>query len=97
MLQLIDYLTYSAAKDSCSQQSLVVVGILALVLHHSTNQVLIEASKVILFSNLLASVLNKTVSEACLRGPALTDQDEETRTGETLLFLLLLVFFSFRG
>lgn len=97
IIKLIDYLTYSAAKDSWSQQSLVVVGILVLVLHHSTNQVLIEASKVILLSNLLASVLNKTITEACPRGPALTDQDEETRTGEILLFLLLLMFFSFRG
>lgn len=74
----------------------MVIGILALVLHHSTNQALIEASKIILLSTPLTSVINKTIFEACSKGPALVDHDEGTKTGEALIFLLLLVLFSLR-
>lgn len=84
------------AADSWNHESLLVIGILSLVLHHSTNGVLVEASKSILFKTSLISAINSTISAAILKGPALVDHDEGTSLGQSLIFVLLLNYFSLR-
>lgn len=85
-----------AAEDTCSQDGHLIMSILSLILYHSTNQTLTEASKAILLNTSLASAVNNVIQAACAKGPALVDHDEETSAGETLLFVLLLYFFSLR-
>ncbi|KAJ8648829.1 hypothetical protein MRB53_001852 [Persea americana] len=86
-----------AADDTCNQEGHLVMSILSLILYHSTNQTLSEASKAILLNTSLASAVNNVIQAACAKGPALVDHNEETSTGETLLFLLLFCFFSIRS
>lgn len=90
------YFNPSEAADRWNLETLVVIGILSLVLHHSTNEALVEASKTILFNSSLVSAINSTVHAAILKGPALVDHDEGTSIGETLIFALLLNYFSLR-
>lgn len=90
----MDYLVLAVAADGWTEENLIVIGILSLILHHSTNQALIEASKTILLSTPLVSILNNTIDVACSKGPAVIDYDEGTTNGEPLLFVLLLQFFS---
>ncbi|XP_059632085.1 protein PUTATIVE RECOMBINATION INITIATION DEFECT 1 [Cornus florida] len=96
-MKLMDYLSPTVAADTWTEEALVVVGILSLILYHSTNQALVEASKTILLSSPLISAVNNAIHVACSKGPALVDHDEETKTGETLIFVLLLHFFSLRS
>ncbi|KAF8402165.1 hypothetical protein HHK36_013117 [Tetracentron sinense] len=56
----------------------------------------LKASKAILLNTSLVCTTNNTIHAACLKGPALADHDEETNTGEILIFVLLLYFFSLR-
>lgn len=84
------------ASDGWTEDVLIVIGILSLILHHSTTGVLTEASKTIVLNVPLISVINTKVSEACSKGAALCDHCEGTNTGELLMFMLLLVFFSLR-
>lgn len=95
-MQLMDYLVSTVAADGWTAENLIVTGILSLILHHSTNQALIETSKTILLSTPLVSILDNTIHVACSKGPAIIDHDEGTTNGEPLLFLLLLQFFSLR-
>lgn len=85
---------------SWTHESLLIISILSLILHHSTNKALIEASKYIVLNNSLVSTVNSTIDAACLKGPAMTDYDEEASTGEYeyeyLIFVLLLNYFSIR-
>lgn len=92
----MDYLVSTVAADGWTAENLIVIGILSLILHHSTNQALIETSKTILLSTPLVSILDNTIHVACSKGPAIIDHDEGTTNGEPLLFLLLLQFFSLR-
>lgn len=84
------------ASDGQTAEVITIIAILCLILHHSTNQALIEASKTILLTARLVSTIDMTISEACSKGPALYDHDEGTGTGEVLLFVLLLLLFSLR-
>jgi hypothetical protein len=77
-------------------EGLRVVAMFCLILHQSTNKVLVEASKTIFFSTSLASTINSMIHAACSKGPSLLDCDEETSTGENLMFALLLFYFSLR-
>ncbi|KAM7465531.1 hypothetical protein LguiB_013093 [Lonicera macranthoides] len=95
-MKLTESLIYTVALDGWTQEVLLAVAILSLILHRSTNQVLVEASKIILLSTPLVSTINSTISENCSKGPALVNQDEGSKTGETLIFLLLLHYFSLR-
>ncbi|BBG93462.1 putative recombination initiation defect 1, partial [Prunus dulcis] len=95
-MKLINIITTRAA-DGWNQECLIVTGILCLILHHSSNEVLIAPSKAIILSTSLVSTINSTIHEACLKGPALVDHDEETSSGEVLIFVLLLNFFSLRS
>ncbi|KAL3507195.1 hypothetical protein ACH5RR_032577 [Cinchona calisaya] len=96
-IKLMDYLISTTKTDCWPQENIMVISILALVLHHSTNQALIETSKIILLSTPLASIIKQTISEACSKGPALVDHDDGTKSGDALRVLLLLMFFSLRS
>ncbi|KAL0340522.1 UNVERIFIED_CONTAM: protein putative RECOMBINATION INITIATION DEFECT 1 [Sesamum radiatum] len=84
-------------QNGWTEEVLTIVGILSLILHHSTKEALTEASKTIILNVPLVSTINNIISEACSKGPALSDHDEGTRTGDVLIFVLLLLFFSLRS
>lgn len=92
----MEYSIPQEATDILTHQSLFVIGILSLILHHSTNNVLEEVSKSILLSTSIISVVNAVVYAASSKGPALFDHDERTSTGETLIYVLLLNYFALR-
>ncbi|KAG8369575.1 hypothetical protein BUALT_Bualt14G0027600 [Buddleja alternifolia] len=96
-VKLMEYLIPAVASDGWTEEVLTIIGILSLILHHSTNEVLTEASKTIILSAPLVSTFNIAISEACSKGPALFDHDEGTRTGEVLMFVFSLLFFSLRS
>lgn len=87
----------TASVNRWIEESLTVMGILSLVLQHSTNKALEETSRTILLSSPLSSIMNTVIQVACSKGPALYDLDEGTKLGETLLFSLLFQFFSFQS
>ncbi|KAM0038245.1 hypothetical protein Hdeb2414_s0013g00412581 [Helianthus debilis subsp. tardiflorus] len=95
--ELMRYLISTITENGCTQEALLVMGILCLILHHSLHQVLLEASKTILLNTRLIALINKTIHDACLKGPALYDHDEATQTGECLIFCLLLNYFCLRS
>lgn len=84
------------AVGKWSHDRLLVLGILSLILHHSSDKTLTETSKTILFNSSVASIINHIIRASCLKGPALDDLDEGTSTGELLLHVLLLNYFSLR-
>lgn len=90
----MEYSIQPKKTDILSQESLFVIGILSLILHLSTNKVLEETSKPILFNTCIISVVNTVVCAASSKGPALVDHDEGTSPGETLIFVLLLLCFA---
>lgn len=92
----MDYLIATATADGWTHEGLMIIGILCLILHHSTNQALVGVSKSILLSSSVVQTINKTIREACSKGPALFDHDEGTNVGASLIFLLLLNYFSFK-
>ncbi|KAK6266107.1 hypothetical protein QUC31_016944 [Theobroma cacao] len=94
--KLIDSLIPAVKKHGWNQEGLLLVGILSLILHHSSNKVLIEASKSLICNASLISTINSTVQAVSGRGPALIEYDEGTSSGENLIFLLLLYYFSLR-
>ncbi|KAK6944558.1 hypothetical protein RJ641_025660 [Dillenia turbinata] len=95
--KLIDSVLATVTVDNWNMESLLTASILSLVLHHSSNQSLVEASKAILINTSLASIIKNTTCAACSAGPILTDHDEGTSTGETLVYILLLQYFSLRS
>ncbi|XP_042755093.1 protein PUTATIVE RECOMBINATION INITIATION DEFECT 1 isoform X2 [Lactuca sativa] len=95
--ELIHYLISTITNNGFTQEALLVMGILSLILYHSLHQNLLEASKTILLNTQLISLVNKMIHEACLKGPALIDHDEATQTGAGLIFLLFLNYFSHRS
>ncbi|KAI3518888.1 hypothetical protein L1887_07749 [Cichorium endivia] len=95
--ELIHYLVSILSDNVCTHEALLVMGILCLILHHSLQQNLLEASKAILLNPPLISLVNKMIHEACVKGPALFDHDESTQTGQVLIFLLFLNYFSQRS
>ncbi|KAL1807105.1 hypothetical protein ACET3Z_030173 [Daucus carota] len=96
-MKLMDYLIATATADGWNHEGLMIIGILCLILHHSTNQALLGVSKSILLCSALVQIITKTIREACSKGPALTDHDEGTNVGASLIFLLLLNYFSFKS
>ncbi|XP_039687530.1 protein PUTATIVE RECOMBINATION INITIATION DEFECT 1 isoform X2 [Medicago truncatula] len=96
-MEMMEYSIPSKEADILSQESLFVIGILSLILHLSTNKVLKETSKTILFNTCIISVVNTIVCAASSKGPALVDHDEGTSTGETLIFVLLLHIFAVKS
>ncbi|CAI9776135.1 unnamed protein product [Fraxinus pennsylvanica] len=96
-IKSMDYMISMVAADGWTEEGLIILLILSLVLYHSTNQAMTQASKIILLSAPLVSIINNSVSEACSKGPALLDHDEGTKTGEILISVLSLLFFSLRS
>ncbi|KAL6582146.1 hypothetical protein OROMI_006160 [Orobanche minor] len=96
-IRLMDYLSPILTSDGWTDEVLIVLGILSLILHHSTGDALIEASRIIILNVSLVSKINMTIAEACSKGHALVDHDEGTRTGEVLIFVLSMLFFSLRS
>ncbi|KAI7753866.1 hypothetical protein M8C21_025622, partial [Ambrosia artemisiifolia] len=94
--ELVHYLISTITENGCNQEALLVMGILCLILRHSLHQNLLEASKTILLNTQLIALVTNTIHDACLKGPALYDHDEETQTGECLIFCLLLNYFCLR-
>ncbi|KAG9146206.1 hypothetical protein Leryth_007919 [Lithospermum erythrorhizon] len=97
VVKLVDSLVHTIASEGWIRETLIILGILSLVLHHSTNNALIEASKTVLLNTPLILTINSAIFDACSKGPALTDLDEETSNGEILISLLLLLFYSIRS
>nr|XP_016504520.1 PREDICTED: protein PRD1-like [Nicotiana tabacum] len=97
VVKIIDYLIPSVAADGWTPATLISLGILSMVLHHSANQVMVEASKTILLSTPLLSLVNTTIANACSKVPSLVDQDKGMRSGEVLVFVLSLLFFSLKS
>lgn len=83
-------------EDGWTEEVITIIGILSLILHHSTKQALTEASKIIVLNVPLISIINSTIFEACSQGHTLFDHDEGTKAGGVLIFVLLLLFFSMR-
>ncbi|KAJ4845632.1 hypothetical protein Tsubulata_038344 [Turnera subulata] len=96
-VKLMDCLIPKEPAKSWSDEGLRVIAIFSLILHHSTNKALVEASKTIIFNSSLVSMINSIIRTACSKGPALFDCDEKTTTGENLIFALLLCYFSLRS
>ncbi|KAK4350449.1 hypothetical protein RND71_029762 [Anisodus tanguticus] len=91
VVKIIDYLISSVAAEGWHPGTLISIGILSMVLHHSVNQVMVEASKTILLCTPLLLLVNTTIANACSKGPSLVDQDEGTRSEEALVFVLSLL------
>ncbi|CAJ1850286.1 unnamed protein product [Sphenostylis stenocarpa] len=96
-MKMMEYSIPSEKVDILSDESLFIIGILSLILHLSTNKTLEETSKAILFNTSMISMVNTVVCTASSKGPALVDHDEGTRTGETLVFVLLLHYFAIKS
>lgn len=92
----MDYFNLSEVADRWNHQSRLVVGIFSLILYHSTNGILVETAKTIMYNTSLVSAINSMICAASFIGPALVDHDEGTSKGEILIFLLLLNYFSLR-
>ncbi|CAH9090359.1 unnamed protein product [Cuscuta europaea] len=97
VVKLLDFLIPSVTADGWSMETLIIIGIFSMILHHSINQKLVEASKSILLSAPLVQMLSNTITEACCKGPALLDHDQATEIGEVLISVLALLFFAFRS
>ncbi|XP_010318924.1 protein PUTATIVE RECOMBINATION INITIATION DEFECT 1 [Solanum lycopersicum] len=97
VVKIIDYLIPSVAADGWTPGTLISIGILSMVLHHSVNQVMVEASKTIILSTHMLSLVNTTIANACSKGPSLLEQNEGARSVEALVFVLSLLFFSLRS
>ncbi|XP_038715800.1 protein PUTATIVE RECOMBINATION INITIATION DEFECT 1-like isoform X2 [Tripterygium wilfordii] len=96
-IKLMDFLITTLDVEGWNCEGLEVIGILSLVLHHSTNKVLLEAAKAIIFNTSLISSINSMIRTACSKGPALFNCDEKTGMGEALIYMLLLFYFSLRS
>ncbi|KAL4269984.1 hypothetical protein GQ457_HM001740 [Hibiscus cannabinus] len=94
--KLIDCLIPEVRKYGWNHEALLLVGTLSLILHHSSSHALIEASKSIIFNSSLISTINSTVQVVSSKGPALIEHDEGTSSGENLILLLLLYYFTLR-
>ncbi|KAK9141035.1 hypothetical protein Scep_010716 [Stephania cephalantha] len=96
-MKLMEVSTKKMESIASNQEDLLIIGILSLILHRSINKTLTEASKSILLSTSLATSINKIVQEACSKGPSLVEHNEETSTGEILISVLSLYYFSLQS
>ncbi|KAK9159805.1 hypothetical protein Syun_006146 [Stephania yunnanensis] len=96
-MKLMEVSTKKMESIASNQEDLLIIGILSLILHHAINKTLTEASKSILLSTSLATSINKIIQEACSKGPSLVEHNEETSTGEILISVLSLYYFSLQS
>jgi putative copper export protein len=92
----LEFISSGIDYTSSGQEHKIVVGILCLVLHHSSSNFLIEPAKAIILNSSLVSLTDVVVNNACVKGPSLFQHNQETTFGEFLILVLLLVFFSLR-
>ncbi|XP_031403088.1 protein PRD1 isoform X2 [Punica granatum] len=95
--KLTDQLIFRGDMVSFNHEELLILGILCLILYHSTNGALMEASKTILLNTPLTSMMCTIIHQACSSGPTLHDDDEKTISGTILLHVILLQYFSMRS
>ncbi|KFK25469.1 hypothetical protein AALP_AA8G118600 [Arabis alpina] len=96
-IKLLNYLSLQDTAVAQQHKGMMVIGILSLVLYHSSDGALVEASRSIVLNPYLVSAINTVVDVACSKGPTLTQYQDETDIGEALAFTLLLYFFSLRS
>uniref|UniRef100_A0A803LTJ2 Uncharacterized protein n=1 Tax=Chenopodium quinoa TaxID=63459 RepID=A0A803LTJ2_CHEQI len=93
VIKLFDSFTSTMRANGWTEEHLLVLGVLSLVLHHSTQGVLIETARFILLNSPLASLMRATVDGLLANGSASIEQEEESDTERTLVFLLLFLYF----
>ncbi|CAN8324417.1 unnamed protein product [Cochlearia groenlandica] len=96
-IKLLNSLSLRDSAITQNREGMVVVGILCLVLYHSSNGALVEASKSIVLNSYLVSTIHIVVDVACSKGPSLTQYQDESDIWEALAFTLPLYFFSLRS
>ncbi|XP_024005243.1 protein PRD1 isoform X2 [Eutrema salsugineum] len=96
-IKLLNCLSLRETAITQNHDGMVVIGILCLVLYHSSSGALVEASRSIVLNPYLVSAINTVVDVACSKGPALTQCQDESDIGEALAFTLPLYFFSLRS
>ncbi|CAE6197462.1 unnamed protein product [Arabidopsis arenosa] len=96
-IKLLNFLSLRDTAIKQNHEDVMVIGILSLVLYHSSDGALVEASRSILLNSYLVSAIKTVVDVACSKGPALTQYQDETDIGEALAFTLSLYFFSLRS
>ncbi|XP_010532711.1 PREDICTED: protein PRD1 [Tarenaya hassleriana] len=96
-IKLLNYFSMQGTVLTQNHETLIMVGILCLVLNHSSSGALLEASKSIVLSPVLASKMHTVVDAACSKGPALGENYHGTDIGNSLAFVLLLSFFTMKS
>ncbi|XP_033142017.1 protein PUTATIVE RECOMBINATION INITIATION DEFECT 1 isoform X2 [Brassica rapa] len=97
-IKLLHYLSLrDTAITQPDHEGMMVIGILCLVLYHSSHGALLDSSRIIMVNSYLVSAINNVVDVACSRGPALTQSQDETEIWEALAFTLPLCFSSLRS
>ena len=79
-----------------TEEHFLVVGVLSLVLHHSTEGALIEASRFICLNSSLASLVRASIDELSTNGSASSELNEGTNIEQVLVLLLLFYYFHLR-
>ncbi|KAJ3675756.1 hypothetical protein LUZ60_004798 [Juncus effusus] len=96
-LKLLSKLDKTRDSTQFNEQKNIILSTFCLILHQSTNQVLQELAKAVLLNGSLICLMDQVVNEACLKGPALSEINEESSLGESLSFVMLLSFFSLKS
>lgn len=96
-IKLLHYLSLRDTAITQNHEGMMVIGILCLVLYHSSYGALLDSSRIVMVNSYLVSAINNVVDVACSRGPALTQPQDETEIWEALAFTLPLCFFSLRS
>ncbi|KMT14805.1 hypothetical protein BVRB_3g065300 isoform B [Beta vulgaris subsp. vulgaris] len=96
IMKLLDSFTLRMKTNGWKEEHLLVLGVLSLVLHHSTHGALVETAKFILLNSSLAPLMRATVDGLFVNGSASIEQEEETDTEQALVFILLFSHFYLR-
>ncbi|KAK9725833.1 hypothetical protein RND81_05G172800 [Saponaria officinalis] len=96
-MKLVDSFSSTMMVNGWMQEHLISIGILSLLLHHSTQGVLTKTSQFILLNTPLASRIRSTIDQFTANGPALIEQEEGTDVEQALIFLLVFYQFYFRS
>ncbi|KMT14804.1 hypothetical protein BVRB_3g065300 isoform A [Beta vulgaris subsp. vulgaris] len=97
IMKLLDSFTLRMKTNGWKEEHLLVLGVLSLVLHHSTHGALVETAKFILLNSSLAPLMRATVDGLFVNGSASIEQEEETDTEQALVFILLFSHFYLRS
>ncbi|KAL9240084.1 hypothetical protein vseg_014344 [Gypsophila vaccaria] len=92
-IKLIDSFSSTMMVNGWMEEHLISIGILSLLLHHSTQGVLAKTSQFILLNTSLASRIRSTIDQFNASGPALIEQEDGTDTEQAFIFIL--VFYQF--